>query len=99
LIFKAVDKPRKICHITVALQTLHIYNCIAEIYYNYFNIAKARRERTREAEERERVCAWMEDRDQWSDEEAWDVSERGGRRAESARNQERTSEREYAVDA
>ena len=30
---------------------LYFYNCIAEIYYNYFNIAKARRERTREAEE------------------------------------------------
>src|SRR2546429_4070882 len=25
----------------------YFYNCIAEIYYNYFNIAKARRERTR----------------------------------------------------
>ncbi len=33
---------------------MYIYNCIAEIYYNYFNIAKARRER--EAEERECVC-------------------------------------------
>ena len=26
---------------------LYFYNCLAEIYYNYFNIAKARRERSR----------------------------------------------------
>jgi len=30
---------------------------------NYFNIAKARREK-REAEERECVCAWTEDREE-----------------------------------
>jgi hypothetical protein len=34
----------------------YIYNCIAEIYYNYFNIAKARRERSRGNAS---VCTWM----------------------------------------
>ena len=60
---------------------------------NYFNIAKARRER--EAEERERASAWMD-----GDVRGSDVGrdERGGGRREEP-DQESTSEREYEVDA
>ena len=67
---------------------LYFYNCIAEKYYNYFNIAKARRERTREAEEaRVRVPGGT-------------FAQAGEAEAEeAASNQESTSEREDAVDA
>ena len=47
---------------------MYFYNCIAEIYYNYFNIAKARRER------RERSRGEREGGE-------WSVSE-GGRKRE-----------------
>ena len=47
----------------------YIYNCIAEIYYNYFNIAKARREK-RSRGEREGG--------KWSEEEREEARERRG---------------------
>ena len=55
---------------------------------------QGKKREAREAEERECVCAWTEDREEWSGEEEWDVSEE-----ERAENQEHTSAREYAVDA
>ena len=63
---------------------------------NYFNIAKARREKRAKQRKRECACAWMEDRDQWSGEEAWDVSmseeeeERRAREVRSAQAREST---------
>ena len=57
---------------------------------------QGKKREAREAEERESVCAWTEDREEWSDEEVRDVSRSEEERAES---QESTSAREYAVDA
>ena len=56
---------------------------------NYFNIAKARRER---AAEETRVCVCL-------DERAWSGGVGRERKEEERASQESTSEREYGVDA
>jgi hypothetical protein len=81
LVFKAVDKPGKIWHITVALLIVVHLQLNKN---NYFNFAKARREKR----EKQRN-AWVRAR----------RAGRRQTREVEASTQESTSEREDAVDA
>jgi hypothetical protein len=97
LVCKDVDKPAKIWHITVALLIVVHLQLNKN---NYFNFAKARREKRSRGEREggeergvERRGAGAEVREEGRKEA------RTQKRCEDTHRQESTSEREYEVDA